>query len=84
MARQPSGQDFSVEFTFCSSAADPAAAGAAMLVPLLVSPTASTKVPLAQISGSSRSLCGVEGLRKTDEPDMASALSLWLPTARLL
>jgi hypothetical protein len=36
MARQPSGQDCSVAFTSCTSAATPAAAGAAKLVPELV------------------------------------------------
>ena len=57
IARQPSGHDFRVASTFWISAAQPAAAGEAMLVPLFVRPTVVTPVPFAEISGSSRSLC---------------------------
>src|SRR5690348_11618062 len=77
MARQPSGQDLSVELACCMSAVQPAAAGAAMLVPLLVRPTAVTDVPLAASSGSSRSLCAEAGLRNTEVADIADAVSSW-------
>jgi hypothetical protein len=80
MARQPSGHDFKVASRFCSSATTPAAAGEAMLVPLLVSLTAVTAVPLAAISGNSRSPWVLAGLRNTELPDMAPAVSSWLPT----
>jgi hypothetical protein len=55
-----------------------------MLVPLIVSQTAVTPVPFAAISGSSQSPWFVAGLRSTESPDMALAVSLWLPIPRLL
>ena len=76
IARQPSGQCSSVEFELWISAATPAHAGDAMLVPLLVRFTAVTLVPLAEISGSSRSPWLAFGLRKTELADMAEAVSL--------
>src|SRR5215207_2028703 len=84
IARQPSGHDFSVEFVCWSSAATPAAAGAAMLVPLFVNLTHVTDVPFAAISGSSRSLCADDGFRKQDVPDIAPAESSWFATVSLL
>src|SRR5207344_3222871 len=77
MARHPSGHDLSVASTFWISAAQPAAAGEAMLVPLMVSPTVVTEVPLAAISGSTRSPCVLDGFRKTESPDIADAVSSW-------
>jgi len=62
----------------------PATAGAAKLVPDSVRPTAVTAVPLAVMSGSSRSRVGDAGLRNTESPDMAPAVSSWLPTTRQL
>ena len=38
-------------------------------------------VPFAAISGSSRSPCVDAGLRNTESPDIAAAVSSWLPTA---
>ena len=55
IARQPSGHALSVAEVLCMSAATPAAAGDAWLVPVIVIPSAVTDVPFAAISGSSRS-----------------------------
>ena len=66
------------------SAVQPAAAGAAMLVPENVSPTVVTAVPLAASSGSSRSLWADAGLRATESLASAAAVSSWLATVRLL
>src|SRR6266540_882444 len=84
IARQPSGHDFSVPFVSWTSAAAPAAAGAAMLVPLFVSWTQVTIVPFAAISGSSRSLCDELGFLKTESLASAPAESSWLATVSLL
>jgi hypothetical protein len=75
IARQPSGQEHSTPSTSCSSAATPAAAGEAKLVPDMVSVLAETAVPFAASSGSSRSPCVEAGLRKTESPDIAAAVS---------
>src|SRR5665647_1416964 len=80
IARQPSGQDLRVGAFCWISAAPPATAGAAMLVPLKVSPTVVTTVPLAAISGSSRSECDELGFLKTVSEAIPEAVSLWLPT----
>ena len=84
IARQPSGQDCSVASASCIALCTPAAAGAAMLVPLNVSPTVVTAVPLAATSGSSRSLWAEAGLRETESLASAAAVSSWLATVRLL
>ena len=68
-----------------ASAAIPATAGDAIDVPLSVRlPTAVTDVPLAAISGISRSPWSLAGLRNTVVDDIDEASSLWLPTVRLL
>jgi len=84
IARQPSGHDFSVGAACCISAVTPAAAGDAMLVPLIVSFTQVTAVPFAPISGSSRSLWPELGLRKTESLASDVAVSSWLATVMLL
>ena len=75
MARQPSGHEHSTPSTSCNRAVTPAVAGAAKLVPDMVWPLADTPVPFAASSGSSRSPWVVVGLRKTESPDIAPAVS---------
>ena len=74
----------SVPSVLCRSAATPAVAGDAILVPLIVRPVVVTEVPFAVISGSSRSSWLVVGFRKTEDDDIAEAESSWFATARLL
>src|SRR3954471_16336519 len=81
IARQPSGHEHNTPSTSCRSAVTPAVAGAEKLVPDIVWPFADTPVPFAASSGSSRSPCVLDGLRNTESPDMAAAVSSWLPTA---
>ena len=86
IARLPSGHDLRVPFASCwvSAATAPATAGAAMLVPERFSPTAAHRVPFAEISGSSRSPCEDDGLRKHVSDARPEAVSLWLATVRRL
>src|SRR4051812_5902556 len=84
IARVPSGHERRTVSADWTSAAVPATAGAEKLVPEFVSPTTLTPVPLAAISGSSRSPWVDAGLRKIVLPDIAVAVSSWLPTDMLL
>src|SRR5215207_144322 len=83
-ARQPSGQCSSVGDVPCRSAAAPTTVGDAWLVPVIVIPSAVTATPFAEISGSSRSPWGDDGLRNTDDVAIEPASSSWLPTEIVL
>src|SRR5205814_2234654 len=82
IARHPSGHEQSTPTTSWSSEPPPAAAaGAAKLVPDIVWSFAETPVPFAASSGSSRSPWVLAGLRTTESPAIAAAVSSWLPRA---
>ena len=84
IARQPSGHDFSVALVSWMSAVHARGRRRGHARAAHRQLDAVTPSPLAAISGSSRSLCVDARLRKTESLAATPAVSLWLPTVRLL